>query len=74
MFTLGSASEALDERFFGLHHDLQPETIARVLGGEMVWKREDEGMWIALIRFNRQVEAQLRQSNKGQLVAAGATR
>jgi hypothetical protein len=40
----------------------------------MVWKREDEGMWIALIRFNRQVEAQLRQSNEGQLVAAGASR
>jgi hypothetical protein len=74
IFTLGSRSEALDERFFGLHHDLQPETIARMLGGEMVWKREDEGMWIALIRFNRQVEAQLRQSNEGQLVAAGASR
>jgi 4-amino-4-deoxy-L-arabinose transferase-like glycosyltransferase len=74
IFTLGARSEALDERFFGLHHDLQPETIARMLGGEMVWKREDEGMWIALIRFNRQVEAQLRQSNEGQLVAAGASR
>ena len=25
----------------------------------MVWKRDDDGMWIALIRFNRQVEARL---------------
>lgn len=61
IFTLGSRSEALDERFFGLHHDLHPETIARMLSGELVWKREDYGMWIGLIRFNRQVEAQGRQ-------------
>jgi hypothetical protein len=25
----------------------------------MVWERRDDGMWIALIRFNRQVEARL---------------
>ena len=55
IFTLGTSSRALDERFFGLHHDLQPETIARMLGGEMVWKLHDDNidMWIALIRFNR---------------------
>ena len=58
IFTLGSGSRALDERFFGLHHDLHPETIARMLGGEMVWKLEDDGMWVGLIRFSRQVEAQ----------------
>lgn len=60
IFTLGARSRALDERFFGLHHDLQPETIAKILGGDMVWKREDVGMWVALIRFNRQVEASVR--------------
>ena len=57
LFTLGPASKALDERFFGLHHDLQPEEIAHQLNGTMVWKREDQGQWIALIRFNRQFEA-----------------
>jgi 4-amino-4-deoxy-L-arabinose transferase and related glycosyltransferases of PMT family len=57
LFTLGSRSRALDERFFGLHHDLAPETIARMLGGDLVWKRDDDGMWVGLIRFNRQVEA-----------------
>jgi hypothetical protein len=57
IFTLGSSSRALDERYFGLHHDLQPETIARMLGGEMVWNVQDDGMWVGLIRFNRQVEA-----------------
>ena len=51
--------EALDERYFGLHHDLPPEMIAQQLGGTMVWKRDDDGMWIALIRFNRPVEARL---------------
>jgi hypothetical protein len=53
------SGEALNERYFGLHHDLAPELIALQLGGTMVWERRDDGMWIALIRFNRQVEARL---------------
>ena len=48
-------AEALDERYFGLHHDLPPELIARSWAATLVWKRDDEGMWIALIRFNRQL-------------------
>ena len=59
LFTLGSKSSAMDERYFGLHHDLAPETIAIELHGTLVWKKEDQGMWIALIRFNRQYEAEL---------------
>ena len=55
--SLGPRSEAFDERYFGLHHDLPPEAIAQRLHGALVWKREDHGMWIALIRFNRQFEA-----------------
>ncbi|MGB7549098.1 MAG: glycosyltransferase family 39 protein [Terracidiphilus sp.] len=55
--SLGPKSEALDERYFGLHHDLPPEAIAARLGGKLVWEREDHAMWIALIRFNRQPEA-----------------
>jgi hypothetical protein len=47
----------MDERFFGLHHDMQPEEIARRLGGTLEWKKEDQGQWVALIRFNRQFEA-----------------
>jgi hypothetical protein len=57
--SFGLGSEAMDERFFGLHHDLPPETIAGELGGELVWKKEDQGQWVALIRFNRQFEARL---------------
>ncbi|MDE3188589.1 MAG: glycosyltransferase family 39 protein [Acidobacteriota bacterium] len=60
LLSLGPASKALDERYFGLHHDLAPETIAAQLGGSLVWERDDQGMWIALIRFNRQFEANLR--------------
>ncbi|HTW80237.1 MAG TPA: hypothetical protein VME23_11890 [Terracidiphilus sp.] len=59
IFTLGSKSRALDERYFGLHHDLPPEVIAIQLGGTVVWKYADHGMWIALIHFNRQIEARL---------------
>jgi hypothetical protein len=59
LFSLGAGSEALDERFFGLHHDMEPERIAQQLGGELVWKRNDAGMWVGVIRFNRQVEARL---------------
>ncbi len=59
IFSLGKASEALDERYFGLHYDLPPQVIAQRLGGTLVWRRDDDGMWIALIRFNRQFEARL---------------
>jgi hypothetical protein len=66
--SLGRGSEALDERYFGLHHDLQPEVIALDLHGTLDWKQEAEnhGQWIALISFNRQIEA-----NAGLVTAAG---
>jgi len=55
--SLGPRSEALDEQYFGLHHDLRPDVIADKLGGHLVWEREDHEMWIGLIRFDRQFEA-----------------
>ena len=55
--SLGPKSEAIDERYFGLHHDLPPEAIALRLHGTLIWEKDDHGMWIALIRFNRQIEA-----------------
>jgi len=60
LLSLGPKSKALDERYFGLHHDLSPEAIATQLGGNLVWERDDAGMWVALIRFNRQFEADMR--------------
>ncbi len=50
---------ALEERYFGLHHDLSPDRIASQLGGDLQWRRDDMGMWIALIRFNHPVEARI---------------
>ena len=55
--------QALDERYFGLHHDLPPELIAHDLGGTLVWRRDNDGMWIALIRFNHPVEARLEKED-----------
>jgi hypothetical protein len=52
-----SLGRRYDERYFGLHHDLSPEEIAIRLNGQLVWKATDDGMWIGLIRFNRQFEA-----------------
>jgi 4-amino-4-deoxy-L-arabinose transferase-like glycosyltransferase len=51
--------ELLDEQYFGLHHDLTPERIARQLDGAIVWSRSDGGMWAAVIRFDRAAEARL---------------
>lgn len=61
--TLGPRSEALDQRYFGLHHDLPPEAIALRLKGNLVWEHEDHNQWIALIRFNRQFEARLAEDD-----------
>ncbi len=58
-FTLGAKSKELDERYFGLHHDLPPELIAAQLGGDLVWRENRDGMWVALIRFHRQFEARM---------------
>jgi len=69
LVSLGRRSRALDERYFGLHHDLPPEEIARRLHGSLVWKRQNDGMWIALIRFDRQLNADSRQA--GAQGAAG---
>jgi 4-amino-4-deoxy-L-arabinose transferase-like glycosyltransferase len=63
--------EALDERYFGLHHDLPPDRIASELDGSLVWRRDDMGMWIALIRFNHPVEA---RNESGLHLRAAANR
>jgi hypothetical protein len=67
LLTLGAGSRTLDERYFGLHHDLPPEEIALELGGALVWERRSDGMWIALIRFNRPVEARLERDGSVRL-------
>jgi hypothetical protein len=56
-----SLGRRFDEKYFGLHRDLSPEAIARRLNGTLVWTGQDQGMWIGLIRFNRQFEASSRE-------------
>jgi hypothetical protein len=51
-------SERMNERYFGLHHDLTPDAIAQRLGGKVVWHRDEAGMWVAVIGFDRPVVAQ----------------
>jgi hypothetical protein len=66
------ASGWMEERFFGLHHDLAPEVIARQLGGTLVWKKEDQGEWVGLIRFNRAIDAKVDAgpAGRGEVVAS----
>jgi hypothetical protein len=63
---LGFASGWMEEKYFGLHHDLEPEAIARQLGGTLVWKKEDQGEWVGLIRFNRAFDARVDQGPVGR--------
>ena len=50
----------MEAKYFGLHTDLAPAEIARILHGEVVWQRTDGLDWVGLIRFNRTAEARLR--------------
>jgi hypothetical protein len=65
LLSLGSKSAELDEKYFGLHHDLPPEQIAKQLGGDLVWEKADQGQWVALIRFERVLDAQSEQAHPG---------
>ena len=43
----------LKRRFFGYHRDLPPEAAARILGGQVVFKKERKGQWIAVIEMEQ---------------------
>jgi 4-amino-4-deoxy-L-arabinose transferase-like glycosyltransferase len=51
LFSLGPLSEEWDIRYFDFHRDLQPETIARLLNGRVVWGERRKGQWVAVMRF-----------------------
>ena len=55
---------SMDERYFGLYKDLQPQNIARRLDGTVAWRLNDDGMWIAVIQFNRPRQAALQSQDK----------
>lgn len=48
-----------NQRFFGYHADLPPELIARILHGTILWQREHNGLWAAVILLNTAQDARL---------------
>ena len=58
---LGRINEKMDARFFGLHYDLDPATIAHLLDGHVVWREQRHGQWVAVLHFDLPAEARLQQ-------------
>jgi 4-amino-4-deoxy-L-arabinose transferase-like glycosyltransferase len=56
---LGRSSARLDARFFGFHYDLDPATIAHLLDGQVIWREQRGGQWVAVLQFNRPQQARL---------------
>ena len=52
-FNFGPKSEEFDTRYFDFHHDLRPEAIAQILGGEVTWETDRRGQWAAVLHFDR---------------------
>jgi hypothetical protein len=48
------------ERFFGYHRDLAPGEIAQRLGGRVLYHKEIDGQWVAVIAVERAENVQLR--------------
>jgi hypothetical protein len=51
--------QKLKEKYFGYHRDLPPEAIAAQLGGKVVFQKNRDGQWIAVIALEREENAQL---------------
>jgi hypothetical protein len=47
------AWQRIKEKFFGYHRDLLPEDIAQRLGGTIVYHKEMNGQWIAVIALEQ---------------------
>ncbi len=58
---LGARNEAFDTRFFDFHRDLEPNAIAHLLQGKIVWWEERQGEWAAVVHFNRPQVASLQR-------------
>jgi hypothetical protein len=51
--------QALKEKYFGYHRDLPPEAIAAQLGGSVVFQKNRDGQWVAVIAAEREEDASL---------------
>jgi hypothetical protein len=45
--------EEAQRKFFGYHHDLSPEAMAGILGGEIVFVKHRGGHWAAVVQVQR---------------------
>jgi hypothetical protein len=52
--------QRLKEKYFGYHHDLPPEDIAAQLGGRVVFQKNSDGQWVAVIAREGNEDAALR--------------
>jgi 4-amino-4-deoxy-L-arabinose transferase-like glycosyltransferase len=52
-FRLGHGIRPSDARYFDFHEDVQPETAAMLLHGQVVWKETKGAEWVAILRFPR---------------------
>jgi hypothetical protein len=43
----------IKERFFGYHRDLAPEEIAQRIGGRVLFHKDSDGQWVAVIVLGR---------------------
>ncbi|MFZ3265551.1 MAG: glycosyltransferase [Terriglobales bacterium] len=44
--------QRIKEKFFGYHRDLLPNEIAQRLGGQILYHKEENGQWVAVIAFD----------------------
>ena len=51
--------QGIKEKYFGYHHDLTPEEIAHRLGGTIVFSKNADGQWMAVIALERNQDAAL---------------
>lgn len=52
LLNLGPWNTKIDKRYFDFHRDLMPGVIAKRLGGQVVWRRDQKGEWAAILDFN----------------------
>jgi hypothetical protein len=57
LFENWDAWQRIKEEFFGYHRDLLPEDIVQRLGGTIVYHKEMNGQWIAVIAVEREQDA-----------------
>jgi hypothetical protein len=59
--------QQLKEKYFGYHRDLPPEDIAARLGGNVVFQKNSDGQWVAVIAAEKDVDASTKDGPIGEV-------